>query len=164
MESKMVTKPKKRWTVIDTVVVLLVLLAVAGLVYRVIYTAYKDTQKESTLYRVYFEVMETHEDVLAEVKGGDAVYSYEEDVRLGYVGVYQDRTTGELTVLTTSHTEKMNYVTATGFMVCNDATLAPGGGLRVEDSGRYLIPGSVLEVRTDRVILTIRITSIQEHS
>ena len=165
MESKMVSKPKKRWTVIDTVVVVLVLVAVAGLVYRVIYSARKAQETEATPYRVYFEVLETHKDVLAEVKGFDAVYSYEDDIRLGYIGVYQDQTTGEYTpALTASPTDEMNYVTATGIMICNDATLAPGGGLRVEDSGRYLTPGSVLEVRTDRAILTIRITSIREHS
>lgn len=165
MESKMVSKPKKRWTVIDTVVVLLVLVAVAGLVYRVIYSARKDQEAETTPYRVYFEVLETHKDVLAEVKGFDAVYLYEDDIRLGYIGVYQDTATGEYTpALTVSPGEEMNYVTATGIMICNDATLAPGGGLRVEDSGRYLTPGSVLEVRTDRAILTIRITSIREHS
>lgn len=164
MENKLVSKPKKRWTVIDTVVVLLVLIAVAGLVYRVIYTAHKDMQEEPTPYRVYFEVLETHKDVLAEVKGFDAVYSYEDDIRLGYVGVYQDQTTGEYTpALTAFPGEEENHVTATGIMVCNNATLAPGGGLRVEDSGRYLTPGSVVEVRTDRAILTIRITSISEH-
>ena len=165
MENKMVRRPKKRWTAIDTVVVLLVLVAVAGLVYRVIYSARKDMKAESTPYRVYFEVLETHKDVLAEVKGFDAVYLYEDGIRLGHIGVYQDKTTGEYTpALTVSPGEEMNHVTATGILVCNDATLAPGGGLRVGDSGRYLTPGSVLEVRTDRAILTIRITSIREHT
>ena len=164
MENKMVSKPKKRWTVIDTVVVLLVLVAVAGLVYRVIYSARKDAEVETTPYRVYFEVLETHKSVLDEVKGFDAVYLYEDDIRLGYIGVYQDQTTGEYTpALTVSPGEEMDHVTATGILVCNNATLAPGGGLRVEDSGRYLTPGSVVEVRTDRAILTVRITSIREH-
>ncbi|MBR6782284.1 MAG: hypothetical protein IKM33_03705 [Clostridia bacterium] len=165
MENKIVSKPKKRWTAMDTVVVLLVLVAVAGLVYRVIYAARKDLAAESTPYRVYFEVLETHKDVLAEVKGFDAVYLCEDEIRLGYIGVYQDKATGEYTpALTVSPAEEMNHVTATGILVCNNATPAPGGGLRVEDSGRYLTPGGVLEVRTDRAILTIRITSIREHS
>lgn len=164
MENKMITKPKKRWTAIDTVVVLLVLVAVAGLVYRVVYSARKDKKAESTAYRVYFDVLETHEDILAEVKGFDAVYLYEEDIRLGYIGVYQDKTTGKYSpALTVTPTEEMYHVTATGILVCNHAKPAPGGGLRVENSGRYLTPGSVLEVRTDRAILTIRITSIQVH-
>lgn len=165
MDNKMVSKPKKRWTAMDTVVLLLVLVAVAGLVYRVVYAARKDMEAEPAPYRVYFEVLETHKDVLAEVRGFDAVYLYEDDICLGYVGVYQDLATGEYTpALTVSPGEEMNHVTATGILVCNDATIAPGGGLRVGDSGRYLTPGSVLEVRTDRAILTIRITSIREHS
>ena len=165
MENKMINKPKKRWTVIDTVVVLLVLVAIAGAVYRVVYFARKDMKKEPTPYRVYFDVLEIHEDILAEVKGFDAVYFYEDDIRLGYIGVYQDKNTGAYSpALTITPAEEMYHVTATGILICNNAIPAPGGGLRVEDSGRYLTPGSVVQVRTDRVLLTIRITSIQVHS
>ena len=161
-------KPKKRWSVMDTVILLLVLAAVAGLVYRVIYTAREDAETEPAMYRVYFEVMETHQDVLAEVRGFDAVYLCENDARLGYVGVYPDAATGGyIPAQTTAPVEGpagSHHVTATGILVCNNATPASGGGLRVGDSGRYLIPGSVLEVRTDRVIMTIRITAISEHN
>ena len=164
----MMNKPKKRWSVMDTVILLLVFAAVAGLVYRVIYTAREDAETEPAMYRVYFEVMETHEDVLAEVRGFDAVYLCENDTRLGYVGVYPDAATGGyIPALTTTPVEGSagsHHVTATGILVCNNATPASGGGLRVGDSGRYLIPGSVLEVRTDRVIMTIRITAISEHN
>ena len=55
-------------------------------------------------------------------------------------------------------------MTATGILICNNATVSAGGGLMVGDSGRYLTPGSVLEVRTDRVLMTIRITSVREHT
>lgn len=168
MDNKMMSKPKKRWSAWDTVILLLVLLAVAGLVYRVVYEAHKEAETQPTMYRVYFEVLETHKDVLAEVKGFDAVYLCENNTRLGYVGVYQDKETGEYTpAITTAPAvgaTGSNRVTATGILVCNNATLASGGGLRIGESGRYLTPGSVLEVRTDRAVLTVRVTSIREHN
>lgn len=154
---------KGRWSVVDTVIVLLVLLAVAGLVYRVVYAARTESEKNNKMYRVYFEVSETHEDVLSEVAGFDAVYLYENDVRLGYIGVYEDTATGEYMVaLTPDPTEKSDMATASGCLVCTEGVMRDGG-LLVGESGRYLTPGSELEVRTDRALLTIRITSIREH-
>ncbi len=165
---KLTDKQKKRWSAVDTVILLLIVVAVAGLVYRVIYAARKDAEADPAMYRVYFEVLETHEDVLAEVRGFDAVYLRENDVCLGYIGVYEDTATGTYTVALTPTPAEGDAgngrVTAAGCMVCNNATPASGGGLRVGDSGRFLIPGSVMEVRTDRVLMTIRITSISEHT
>ena len=115
MENHRMKKNKKRWSVVDTVIILLILVSVAGLVYRVVYAARKDADADPTMYRV-------------------------------------------------SHAEDEARATATGVMICANATLSSGGGLQVGDSGRYLTPGSVLEVRTDRALLTIRVTSVREHS
>ena len=167
MDNKMMNKPKKRWSAMDTVILLLALVAVAGLVYRVVYAARKDAESDHAMYRVYFEVLETHENVLAEVEGFDAVYLYENDTRLGYIGVYQDTATGEyaaaLNTTPAVGATSSHHVTATGILICDHATVSAGGGLMVGDSGRYLTPGSVLEVRTDRALMTVRITSIREH-
>jgi hypothetical protein len=167
MKKNQSDKQRRRWSAVDTVILLLVLVSVAGLVYRIVYAANKDAAAEPVMYRVYFEVLETHEDVLAEVKGFDAVYLYENDVCLGYIGVYEDTATGDYTVaLTPSPAPGAtgdNRVTAVGCMVCTDATPV-NGGIRVGDSGRYLVPGSILEVRTDRALLTIRVTSVRKHS
>ena len=168
MDNKKMNKPKKRWSAMDTVILLLVLVAVAGLIYRVVYAARKEAEADPVMYRVHFEVLETHKDVLAEVKGFDAVYLYEDDTRLGYIGVYQDTATGEYTaalnVTPAQGATGSDRVTATGILICTDASPASGGGLWVGDSGRYLTPGGVMEVRTDRALLTVRITSIREHS
>ncbi len=168
MKNTHTDKQKRRWSAVDTLVLLLILAAVAGLVYRVVYAAKQEAETDPVMYRVYFEVQETHEDVLAEVKGFDAVYLYENDVRLGYIGVYQDTATGEYTVALTpapaAGASGDDRVTATGCLVCTGGTLAAGGGLRIGESGRVLVPGSVLEVRTDRAFLTLRVTSIREHS
>ena len=168
MDHKITSKTKKRWSAMDTVILLLVLVAVAGLIYRVVYAARKDAEANPVMYRVYFEVMETHKDVLAEVEGFDAVYLCENDIRLGYIGVYRDTETGEYTAaLTTTPAvgaTGSSRVTASGILICGNATRTSDGGLIVGDSGRYLTPGSVLEVRTDRALMTIRITAIREHT
>jgi hypothetical protein len=160
-------KPKRRWSAVDTMILLLVLLSIAGLVYRVVYAAQKGSS-EPTLHSVSFEVTEVHEDVLAEVEGFDAVYLYENDVRLGYIGKCRDEVTGELSVFydvaPASGASEDGRVTAKGCMFCTNALPAAGGGLRIGESGRILVPGSVLEIRTDRALLTIRVTSIDEHS
>lgn len=168
MDMQTQTKQRKgRWSAVDTVILLLILVAVAGLVYRMVYAARHEAAAERTMYRVYFEVLETHEDVLAEVRGFDAVYLYENGVKLGYIGVYEDTATGEYTVaLTPTPAEGATgdgRATATGCMVCTDGTLS-GGSLLIGDSGRYLTPGSEVEIRTDRAFLTVRITAIREHS
>ncbi len=164
MKQNQPTKPRKgRWSAVDTVIVLLVLIAVAGLIYRVVYAARTQNENSRTMYRVYFEVAETHEDVLAEVAGFDAVYLHENGVKLGYIGVYEDTATGEYTVaLTPTPTEASGMATAAGCLVCTDGVLKDGG-LLVGESGRYLTPGSELQVRTDRALLTIRVTSVREH-
>ena len=106
---------KGRWSAVDTVIVLLVLIAVAGLVYRVVYAANAEKTKTPVMYRVYFDVNETHEDVLAEVEGFDAVYLYENGVKLGYIGVYEDAATGTYTVaLTPDLAEVGDMTTASG--------------------------------------------------
>lgn len=160
-------KKKGRWSAVDTVILLLIVVALAGLVFRVVYAARKDAASEPIMYRVYFEVMETHEDVLAEVRGFDAVYLYENGIHLGYIGVYEDTSTGEYTVALTAtpaaDASGDRRVTASGCMICADGTFT-SGGLLVGDSGRYLTPGSVLEVRTDRAFMTIRITDIRKHA
>ncbi len=169
--ARRMARPKKGWSVVDTVIVLLLLLAIAGLVGRGIYG---ERQKDATgtdgvasMYAVYFEVTETHADVLAEVRGFDAVYLYENDSRLGHIGVYEDPVTGEhrvaLTVLPAEGATGDRRVTATGCLICTDGIPA-GGGLLIQESDQYLTPGSEIEVRTDRAFFTIRVTEIRPHS
>ena len=72
-------------------ILLLVLLAIAGVVYRVVVTVRQETETaQETLYEVYFEVAETPAATLAEIRGFDPVYLVETQSRLGYVGVYKD--------------------------------------------------------------------------
>ena len=164
-QKKTSTRPlrKGRWSVVDSVIALLVLLTIAGVVYRVVMSAREDQGATMhRVYEVYFEVEETYPEVLAEVEGFDAVYLCENDVQLGHVGVYENADTGKYQVaLFTSATEN-GRVKATGCLVVSGMQTADGS-LLVEGSGRYLTPGSELEIRTDRARMTIRVTEIRAH-
>lgn len=155
---------KGRWSAVDTVILLLVLLAVGGIVYRVVYAIQAENEAANApMYAVYFEVAETHTGVLAEVRGFDAVYLYENGAHLGYIAVYEDTLTGEYRVaLTTTPVEGTSDVTATGCMICTGGTLS-GGSLLLSGSEQYLTPGGEVVVYTERALLTLRITEIRPH-
>ena len=156
---------KGKWSVVDTVILLLAILVVGALVYRVVYAFQSRMDEEpQTIYDVFFSVDQAHRDVLSEVSGFDSVYLYENDVKLGYMGVYRDAD-GDgyrvaLTPLPADKNDTSEFIPAQGCLVCTDAVMQDGG-LLVAGSGRYLTPGSVVEVRTDRAYLTLRITEIR---
>ena len=159
-------KGKRRWSVIDTVILLLVLLAIGGVVLRVVDISRKDRlNRDETMYVISFTVDETHPDVLAEIRGTDAVYLYEEEEFLGYVGMYRSENEGEntpaLTIIPPKADAAEGRVGAEGHLVCTTGTVL-NGGLLIGNSGRYLIPGSEVMVRTDRVLLTVRVTEIRK--
>jgi hypothetical protein len=160
--------PRKfRWSAVDTCILLLVLAVLGGLVYRVADAALgRQDNGKRVMYAVYFTVEDTHMNVLSEVRGFDAVYDYEDGAKLGHIAAYEDPATGEyapvMTVKPAVNIANGDYVSATGCMICTSATES-GGSLRVDGSGRYLTPGATLMIRTDRALLTVRITEIRVH-
>ena len=156
---------RSRWSVIDTVILLLVLMAIGGIVYRAVSTVYRDEQAEGRdVYEVYFEVAETHRDVLAEIRGFDNIYLYENGMHLGTIGMTKDEESGEsIVALTTVPVEGTELATALGCFVCAGSD-EMNGGLLVEGTGRYLTRGGELTIRTDRVVLTVKITDIRKRS
>ena len=166
MESKQSNTPtarrrERRWSVIDTVILFLVLVAIAGIVYRIVITVTDDGDTGSRC-QVYFEVSETHRDVLDDIQGFEEVYLLENDMLLGSIGATSvDPETGKgVAALTIKNVEGSDMATATGCMVCL-GTLTKGGSLLVGETGQYLSRGTELTVRTDRAVLTIRITDIK---
>jgi hypothetical protein len=158
---------KRDLSVVDILIVLLVLAAVAGIVYRVVDAARQSAaQGERPMYAVYFSVEETHKDVLAEIQGFDAVYDPEDGVKLGYIAAYEDTEEGgykpALAIVPAVNATGRDRVTASGCFICTEGTMM-NGGLLVDGDDRYLTPGTELSIRTDRVILTIRITEIRLH-
>lgn len=156
---------KSYWSVVDTMILLLVIASIAGIIYRVVMTVSQESEEEAgSLCEVYFEVQETHRDVLAEVRGFDAVYLHENNVRLGAIGATIDVVTGDtVAALATYPIEGTELATASGCMVCR-GTIQTNGGILVAGADRYLTRGSILEIRTDRVLLTVKITDIRVRS
>ena len=166
MESKQTNTPttrkrEARWSVIDTVILLLALAAIVGIVYRIVITVTDDGDAGKRC-QVFFEVSETHRETLSEIGAFDEVYLVENDMLLGSIGAtsYDENTGVGVPALTIVSVEDSELVTATGCMVCR-GTVADDGSILVGETGRYLSRGSVLTVRTDRVLLTIRITDIK---
>jgi hypothetical protein len=174
---------KGRWSVVDAVILLLVVLCVVSAAVRVAY-AYIQRDKNSAntqnLYDVTFEIEEVHRDVLASVSPFDALYLYDTGERIGYVGVYQDsegNTRIALTVVGDSDrdsdsgrysysnsngengTYSSDWVAATGCMVCVGGVIQDGC-LPIDGSDLYLAPGSELTVCTERAMFTVRILTI----
>ena len=159
MDTANVKKPRRkggqsRWSAVDTVILILVLLSIAGIVYRAVYIIRQDMNAAGkTKYVIDFVVEETHEDVLGEVREDDPVYLYEGDAVLGRIGL-SDITHGA---------RGERYASATGSILCASGSMQ-NGALLIGTSGRYLTPGSVVTVRTDRALLTLRITDIRKVS
>ncbi len=148
----------RRWSAADTLIVLAVLLAVAGVLIRA-FVHVDDTETPAQgPFEVYFTVSEIRDTVLADIQGFDALYDLETGTYMGSIGKYEDGTPAlsQSGVLPTGGGE---LVTAQGCMVCpsgiwTDGALLPTG------SDRYLAPGSVVTLRTERAVMTVEITEI----
>ena len=152
---------------IDVAIVLLILATVIGAVFRVADAARQSvSHEERPMYAVYFSVEETHKDVLAEIRGFDALYDPEDGVKLGYIAAYEDTESGDykpaLAIVPAVNATGRDRVTASGCFICTEGTMM-NGGLLVDGDDRYLTPGSELCIRTDRAIMTICITEIRAH-
>ena len=148
-----------RWTVLDTVIVLMVLLVVAGAVVRSLTRGDdKASAEDHGTYYVDFIIPEIHASVLEEIEAFDALYCYETGTLVGYVGAYDD---GSIALRTISLAVGGNgsTVSAEGSMVCLDSTLK-NGSLLVPEMDTYLTPGTRLTLCTEKAVIVVEISSI----
>ncbi len=164
-EEKPVKKAKnpKRWTVVDTVLVLMLLLAIGGILMRGFLpeVSLADTDKDVTAgpYYVEFAVAEIHPMVLSEINAFDPLYLYDTGELVGYVGVYDDGSIALHTVAL-QPTNPSGNVAVEGCMVCLEGVYREGS-LLVKGMDTYLSLGSTLVLRTDRAVFTVEITDIR---
>ena len=165
MEGKDMRKGKRaagqlrRWSAADTLILLALLLVVAGVLVRAFVNV--DNSEESASsgpYDVYFTVEEIRTTVLSDIHGFDALYDLETGVYMGSIGVYEDGSAA-ITQSGILPAEGGELVTAQGCMVCLEGTLNDGA-LLPTGATRYLAPGSVVTLRTERAVLTVEITEI----
>ncbi len=156
---------ERRWSAADGVVLLLLLCALVSLVVRVVLAYIQRGDKVTPdLYDVTFEVTAVQRDILDNIEPFDAVYLYQDDTMLGYVGVYLDEEGNQQVALIVEDNPDStgSVVSATGCIICTGGVQMDDGGLAVRN-GLYLAPGSVVDIRTDRALLTVRITSVSPH-
>lgn len=157
-----------RWSAVDTVIVLLLLIAVAAQLWQAILIRREtDAEKTPTAYDVTFSVSAIRREVLEGIDAFDGLYLCEDGTRIGSVGVYEDEDGSQRIALSVVEPGPdglagSEYVAAEGCMICTEGEYRDGG-LLIPDTGLYLDPGSEWTVRTDRVMLTIRIESIRTH-
>ncbi len=160
---------KYRWSAVDAVLILLLAVAIAGGILRVISLNRRvDTVGQNgTKYEIYFEVEAIHGAVIDSIGGGDAVYLLENDARLGQIATHLDAESGQYVAALypepVSGFEKKDHVVADGCFITANAEESDKG-LLVGKTGVYLEPGTRLEVRTDRAAFTLRVTEIGRHS
>lgn len=160
-EGKSPKKSGGRWTAIDTVILLLVLVAIAGVIVRsFVLPGEKDDQAVAEgAYYVEFTVHEIHAEVLEEFRISDRFYLYETNELVGYLGYYADGTRA-LQAMAPVMEGDDRLVTAEGCLYCPDARME-NGCLLLKDTDTYLAPGAVLKLRTDRATMTIEIKKIR---
>lgn len=170
-------RARRKWSAMDTVILILIVAAVASVVGRVIY-AYlqRGSEDEASIYTVDFDVADIREAVLQNVSGFDAVYLYESGARIGYIGVeesdgeqwvalYPKNTWTGQDLNEDESTEGETLPVATGSTAAQGSMICTGGDLEdgclyLDAAGLYIAPGSELKVCTDRVVFTLRVTRI----
>lgn len=176
------TRENRRWTAVDTGILLLVLVAVIGLFYRVIwsYNQEKASRSEAkTYYRIHFTVEEMQLSVFNEMEGGDMLYIREDGTPLGYIArrvvegaTESDASSEEASVtydkaMVPHHVDEIDGDPDTavakaveGVIVCTEWQLSDGSLINGQGD-RLLTLGTTLDVRTDRAVMQIRITDIK---
>lgn len=176
------------WSVIDTVILILLVAAIVSFVGRVVY-AYRQRggNTGSTMYSVRFTVEDIHRESLECVRAFDDVYLYSTGERLGNIGVYENEDgiqqvafvavpAADSTETATEQAELpqqedgaveetvpqiyTDRTAAEGMMICSGGELE-NGCLLISAAGLYIAPGTELTVCTERVTFTLRVTEIQ---
>ena len=158
-QKSVIREKKRKWGAADTLIVLALVLAIAGVILRGFMEQREtDESAQSGPFDVYFTVAEIQSSVLDEISGLDMLYLHETGELMGYIGVYADgsvaiKPTGVLPIT------GGDWVSAQGCMVCLEGSMTDGS-LLPYDTDRYISPGSVLTLRTERAVLTVEITEI----
>ena len=145
---------KSKFTTVDAVILLLVVVTVVGTIIGWVYQATNDGPAfdEGTTYAVTFRIAETHRSVLDGLSVEDSVYLAEDGNFLGYLR-------SDLAVQDGPDAQNPDYgVTGTGSMVC--VGNINGRSLELDGCNRCLTPGDTLVVRTERELLTIEVLEI----
>ena len=140
-----------RWTVIDTVILLLLVAVVAGVVYRAV-DFFKD-DRYTTEYHVSFTgTQAVYRTVPEQIGERDDVYLYDTEIRLGYI---------KSECMTVDEADEYGNVTYTGYFTVDQGTMKDGR-LSVEGGKATIAVGDELVICTERMALSVRVEAIEE--
>ena len=157
----------RRWSAADTTVVVLAVLALAGLVARLIVFGGKDLSDykgDGVTYAIEYTVDEIYEDAVDSIKALDTVTLVETGDAIGYIAPYDDYAPviSKMYIDGDANIKDSEFlkVSVEGTFFCNNATMKDGC-LLVADGGKYIGPGSRVQLATPTAILDVKIVSIR---
>ncbi len=156
----------RRWSVADTVVALIVLLAIVGTVGRLVFFGGDDAKAaisgDGVTYRVEYTVDEIYEAAADSIKALDGVFLYETGDRIGYIARYDDYTPviKKMYIAGEGRSDGEHIKVALEGMIFCDNAVMRDGCLFISDGGKYIAPGSQLALSTETALLNVRIVSI----
>jgi len=155
----------RRWSAADTAVAVLILLAVVGIVGRLVFfggSDVKDYMGDGVVYSVEYTVDEIYEATANSIKAMDTVSLLETGDAIGYIAPYADYTP----VIEKIYIDGEDFsdgeylkVSLRGIIFCNNAVMRDGC-LFVADGGKYIAPGSHLTLATETALLDVKVVSI----
>lgn len=157
----------RRWSSSDTAVVIVIVLALAGIIGRLIVFGGKDLTDyngDGVTYAVEFTVDEMYKDTADSIKAMDTVTLLETGDSIGYVAPYDDYAPAIKTEIIANEDNAkdgkfVKVAISRGTFFCNNATYKDGC-LLVADGGKYIAPGSQVQIATPTAILDIKIVKI----
>lgn len=173
---KQAQKKTSNWSLMDTVLLILLAAALLSLVGRIVYAYQKRNSgttdgAESVRYVVDFTVDSIQREVLDSVNAFDAVYLYDGGAKIGNIGLEDNGDEQRTAFYSVSDADEESETTqgtvppvqtgetaAKGSLVCKG--ILQDGSLFIEAADIYISPGSTLTVCTERTYFQIRIVRI----
>lgn len=170
----------RRWSAADSVIAFLVILSVAGIIYRLFLFDDKvvesggNVNSDGNIYALEYTVESTYEAVADSIKAMDKVSLLETGDYIGYVAPYDDYSPviskkyldgssagaeDETDASGADGDVSYELVSLEGVLFCNASTMQ-SGSLYIAESERFISPGSEITVCTDTAILNIKVISI----
>ncbi len=145
---------KRTWTVVDTVIVILLLVAIGATFFRWAYDIVGKQEADEMIgnYYVIFQIDETHGSIVEGLEGGDALYLAEDGTFLGRL------CHDSLTTVQVTDADHPGYVMGKAAMLCDGSMKE--NSLHVVGLNRYLTPGDQICVRTEREVFVLCVTEI----
>ncbi len=162
-----ISKTNRRWTMVDTIILLLFLIVFIGTFFRWAYGVVTETDMADSgnNHHIVFEIRPTHGEVMAGLSEKDALFLVEGGDYLGYVCEHSLVLLPETEVAGTgSETtiETTKFVSGRAAMLCRGESQGRDGSILIAGTDRVITPGDEFWVRTEREIFLLYVVEIHD--